>query len=174
MPMSPLAYAHLKTPIGPLLVAGDGTHLCRVGFPRGGRAAPAPPGWVHDPRPLRTALDELGSYFDGELTEFTVPVLFSGNGFEESVWRAMTRIPYGATLSYRDIAREIGEPPGSARAVGAAAGANPLPVVIPCHRVVGADGSLTGFGGGLETKSFLLALERRVKPRPGQQLGLFD
>lgn len=172
--MLSLAYAHLETPIGPLLLAGDDAHLRHVHFPRRGEAAPVPSNWVHDPRPLLNALEQVAEYFAGARTEFTVPLAFSGNAFEEAVWQAMTGIPYGATVSYGGIARKIGMPPGASRAVGAAAGANPLPVVIPCHRVIGADGSLTGFGGGLETKSFLLSLERRVRPRAGQQLGLFD
>ena len=172
--MPGLACAYLQTPIGPLLLAGDGTHLRRVCFPRRGQAAPAPPDWVHDRQSLARALGELGAYFAGVRTEFTVPLAFSGSVFEQAVWQAMARIPYGATMSYGDIARELGEPASASRDVGAAAGANPLPVVIPCHRVIGADGSLTGFGGGLEIKSFLLSLERRVEPRPGQQLGLFD
>lgn len=172
--MPALAYAYLETPIGPLLLAGDGTHLRSVRFPRGGAAAPVPPSWVHDRRALARALDEVDAYFAGARTEFTAPLAYSGAAFEEAVWRAIARIPYGATVSYGDIAREIGEPASASRAVGAAAGANPLPIVIPCHRVIGADGSLTGFGGGLEIKSFLLSLERRVQPRAGQQLGLFD
>ncbi|HET7412669.1 MAG TPA: methylated-DNA--[protein]-cysteine S-methyltransferase [Pararhizobium sp.] len=172
--MHELAYTYLDTPIGPLLVAGDGDHLHTIGFARNGRPHPPAHDWRHDERPLTEALAELREYFDGTRTEFTVPLTFSGTPLEEAVWRAMACIPYGATTSYGAIAREIGEPPSASRAVGAAAGANPLPIVIPCHRVIGADGSLTGFGGGLETKSFLLSLERRVQPAPGAQLGLFD
>lgn len=172
--MKRLAYTHIETPIGPLLLAGDEANLRHVGFPRDGRAAAPRSDWFEDRRPLVPAADQVAAYFAGELTEFDLPLAFSGNAFEEAVWWAMADIPFGATASYGDIARAIGEPVGASRAVGAAAGANPLPVVIPCHRVIGADGSLTGFGGGLRIKSFLLSLERRVAPRPGQQLGLFD
>lgn len=172
--MSRLAYTHLETPIGPLLIAGDDAHLRNVGFPREGRAVAAQPDWIRDARPLRHAAEQLEAYFAGERTDFDLSLAFSGNAFEEAVWRATAEIPYGATLSYGEIARAIGEPVSASRAVGAAAGANPLPIVIPCHRIIGADGSLTGFGGGLKIKSFLLSLERRVSPAAGQQLGLFD
>ena len=169
--MPPLAYDRLETPIGPLLLAGDGEFLRFVRFPPA--AARVPSSWIRDRRQLARASAEIGDYFAGAPTAFGIPVAFSGNPFEEAVWRAIARIPYGATVSYGDIAREIGQP-GSARAVGAAAGANPLPIVIPCHRVIGSDGSLTGFGGGLEIKAFLLSLERRVRPPAGRQLCLFD
>lgn len=169
-----LLYAHLKTPIGPLLVAGDGRALRSIAFPERGRPRPAAAGWRHDPAALQEALSQLSDYFDGGRTAFDLSLAFSGSPFDEAVWQALSEIPYGVTVSYGEIARRIGEGPAAARAVGVACGTNPLPIVIPCHRVIGANGALTGFGGGLETKSFLLSLERRVAPQPGQQLALFD
>jgi len=170
-----IAYTHIDTPIGPLLVVGDGICLRTVGFPeRNGRPRAPKPGWREDAAPLAGPVRQLREYFDGERTEFDLPLAYRGSFFDEAVWKAMRSIPYGGTVSYGEIAREIGEGPAASRAVGVACGANPLPIVIPCHRVIGADGSLTGFGGGLEIKSFLLSLERRVAPRPGTQLGLFD
>jgi methylated-DNA-[protein]-cysteine S-methyltransferase len=170
-----IIYTHMETPIGPLLVAGDGRRLRIVGFPeRNGRPRAPKAGWLEDAAPLTKAIDQLREYFDGERTQFDLPLTYHGSSFDEAVWEAMRSIPYGGTVSYGEIAREIGEGPAASRAVGVACGSNPLPIVIPCHRVIGADGSLTGFGGGLEIKSYLLSLERRVAPRPGTQLGLFD
>jgi len=169
-----IVYTHIDTPIGPLLVAGDDRYLRAVGFPERGRPRAPAAGWRHDAAPLAEAASQLSDYFDGARTDFDLPLAFAGSPFDEAVWNAMREIPYGATISYGEIARRIGEGPAASRAVGVACGTNPLPIVIPCHRVIGADGSLTGFGGGLETKAFLLTLERRVAPRPGQQFGLFD
>jgi methylated-DNA-[protein]-cysteine S-methyltransferase len=113
---------------------------------------------VHDPKPLADARAQLQAYACGELTEFAVPIRPSGTEFQMDVWRALTRIPFGTTTTYGRLAAEIGRPLGS-RAVGAAVGRNPLGIIVPCHRVIGADGSLTGFGGGLDTKAALLRLE---------------
>jgi methylated-DNA-[protein]-cysteine S-methyltransferase len=108
--------------------------------------------------PLRQAVDQLGSYFTGKRVQFTCPLDLHGTPFQLKVWNALTRIPYGETRSYAEIAREIGHP-SAVRAVGAANGANPVAIIVPCHRVIGSNGSLTGYGGGLPTKSWLLALE---------------
>jgi methylated-DNA-[protein]-cysteine S-methyltransferase len=110
---------------------------------------------------LREAERQLGEYFAGTRTEFALPLEFAGTEFQRSVWAALLTIPYGETRSYGDIARQIGRP-AAVRAVGAANGRNPISIVAPCHRVIGANGKLTGFAGGLETKRFLLALERRA------------
>ena len=112
---------------------------------------------------LDLACEELDRFFAGELREFSVPVSPPGTEFQRSVWRALQQIPYGTTRSYGQIARSIGRP-AAVRAVGAANGQNPICIIVPCHRVIGADGSLTGFGGGLERKSFLLGLERGQAP----------
>jgi methylated-DNA-[protein]-cysteine S-methyltransferase len=103
---------------------------------------------------------QLRQYFAGERTEFDVPLGAGGTGFQRRVWQALTGIPYGQTRSYGEIARQLGLPPGASRAVGLANGQNPISIIVPCHRVIGADGSLTGYGGGLERKRILLDLER--------------
>jgi methylated-DNA-[protein]-cysteine S-methyltransferase len=113
-----------------------------------------------DPRPFPAVIDQLGAYFAGELTTFDLPLAAVGTPFQRSVWAALRRIPYGLTRSYGQLAQALGRPE-AARAVGTANGANPLGIIVPCHRVVGADGSLTGYGGGVERKRFLLELERR-------------
>ena len=123
-------------------------------------AAPDP-GWVRDPLP--DATDQLRAYFAGSLARFELRLAPRGTPFQRGVWDALTEIPYGTTTSYGALAARIGRP-GASRAVGAANGRNPLPVVIPCHRVIGADGTLTGYGGGLERKQALLGLERAQRP----------
>src|SRR5215468_862280 len=110
---------------------------------------------------LAAAADQLDAYFSGELTSFDLPLALHGTGFQRSVWAGLQAIPYGETISYRELATRIGKPSAS-RAVGLANGRNPVSIVVPCHRVIGADGSLTGYGGGMERKRFLLALEQRV------------
>jgi methylated-DNA-[protein]-cysteine S-methyltransferase len=110
--------------------------------------------------PLRQAVDQLERYVAGECTQFTCPLDLHGTPFQLKVWNALTRIPYGETRSYMEVAREI-EHPSAVRAVGAANGANPIAIIVPCHRVIGSNGSLTGYGGGLPTKAWLLALEKR-------------
>lgn len=165
-------YTHVDSPIGPILVAGNGRRLCVTGFPTGrGRREPKAE-WVADRDSLTEAVRQIEAYFAGELTAFDLELVPEGNAFERAVWSELEKIPYGETVSYGDIATRIGQPLSASRAVGAACGANPLPIVIPCHRVVGADGSLTGFGGGLPTKRYLLDLEFRVKPLAGTLFAL--
>jgi methylated-DNA-[protein]-cysteine S-methyltransferase len=118
------------------------------------------------------AIAQLEEYFAGERRDFSLPLPLEGTPFQTTVWSALRTIPYGATVSYGELARRIGRPSAS-RAVGAANGANPLPIILPCHRVIGADRSLTGFGGGLETKRFLLAFEAGVASPLVQQGDLF-
>jgi methylated-DNA-[protein]-cysteine S-methyltransferase len=159
----------MDTPIGPLLlVAGDGG-LQEIRFGAGGE--PRPPAedrQAHGTDILREARAQLAAYFAGRLRELDLPLAPRGGPFELRVWKALLEIPYGTTCSYSDIARRLGSP-GASRAVGAANGRNPLPIVVPCHRVIGADGSLTGYGGGLETKRYLLRLEGAL-----QDADLFD
>lgn len=163
-----LAYTHAASPIGPLLLAGDGAALHVLGFPQGSRALAPAPGWTADDGPFAEVRRQLAAYFAGELRVFDLPLHLGGTVFQNGVWRHLATIPFGATSSYGRIAAELGRP-GASRAVGAANGANPLPIILPCHRVVGADGSLTGFGGGLPAKRFLLAHEARVAGGgPGQ------
>lgn len=108
---------------------------------------------------LDAAEQQLGEYFAGERTDFDLPLANDGTQFQQKVWGELRRIPYGETASYGDIARRLGYEPVVSRAVGAANGANPIPIIVPCHRVIGADGSLTGYAGGLERKKTLLDLE---------------
>ncbi|WP_433314545.1 methylated-DNA--[protein]-cysteine S-methyltransferase [Micromonospora sp. CA-269861] len=150
----------LDSPIGEFSVASDGETVCGTHFGRLESAADEP-----DHALARAAVDELRAYFAGELTAFTVPVsMRSGSDFERAVWREMTRIPYGETLTYGEVARLVGDP-GAARAVGVACNRNPIPVIVPCHRIVGAGGKLVGFGGGLPRKVKLLELEAGVALR---------
>lgn len=163
-----LAYGYLESPVGPLLVAGDGERLHLISFPGGRRARQPDRDWRRDDRAFTEAFAQLRAYFAGSLTRFDLPLRFAGTDFQNKVWSALRDIPFGETISYGELARRIGRP-GASRAVGAANGANPLPIVAPCHRVVGADGSLTGFGGGVETKRYLLNHERGLShPSQGQ------
>jgi methylated-DNA-[protein]-cysteine S-methyltransferase len=160
------AWTLLPSPVGDLLVTADGAALTAVLFTphkgsdayhrrllASGASAPAHP-------VLAATRIQLGEYFAGDRRAFDLTLEPHGTRFQQRVWAALRQIPYGATASYGDLARRLGLGPGASRAVGLANGANPLSVVIPCHRVIGADGSLTGYGGGLERKRFLLDLER--------------
>ncbi|MFG1915148.1 methylated-DNA--[protein]-cysteine S-methyltransferase [Micromonospora sp. NPDC048898] len=150
----------LDSPIGEFSVATDGTAVRGTHFGRV-EAATEEPGDALS----RQAVAELRAYFAGELTAFTVPVSMPrGSDFERAVWREMTRIPYGETLTYGEVARQVGDA-GAARAVGVACNRNPVPVIVPCHRIVGAGGKLVGFGGGLPRKVKLLELEAVVALR---------
>ncbi|MEU9505543.1 methylated-DNA--[protein]-cysteine S-methyltransferase [Micromonospora sp. NPDC048170] len=144
----------LDSPIGEFSVATDGSHVCRAHFGRVDTAGEEP-----GDEAARQAVAELRAYFAGELTEFAVPLAVpGGSDFERGVWREMTGIPYGETLTYGEVARRLGDR-GAARAVGVACNRNPIPVLVPCHRIVGAGGKLVGFGGGLDRKVKLLELE---------------
>ena len=153
-----LAYEYFECPIGQLLVAGDGHAVHLISFPVDRYQERILDSWTRDAAPLAPVFAQLCSYFAGETTEFDVPLHFSGTPFQEKVWTALCAIPFGETISYGELAKRIGNPNAS-RAVGAANGANHLPIIVPCHRVIGADNSLTGFGGGLPTKQFLLEHE---------------
>ena len=162
-----MQYARIDSPIGPLLLAGDADGLAVLSF-AGARYAgdgrPKPPvpvaaEWEPDRGGLREPRAELQAYFAGRLRGFTVPVRPSGTDFQRRVWSELQRIPYGETISYRELAIRIGHPQ-AVRAVGLANGANPIAIVIPCHRVIGSNGALVGFGGGLPIKQARLDLER--------------
>jgi methylated-DNA-[protein]-cysteine S-methyltransferase len=155
-----MPFTIFQSPFGPLtLVAGDGG-LTRLYFPN---RTPGLAERDYDPDPLRPAIEQLQQYFGGERTTFELPIQCHGTPFQRRVWRALQEIPYGTTTTYGALARAIGSGASAgahdARAVGAAVGATPIPIVIPCHRVIGADGSLTGYGGGLRRKHALLAFE---------------
>jgi methylated-DNA-[protein]-cysteine S-methyltransferase len=153
-----LYWHEIDSPVGRLLLAGDGKRLIQVCFQSGPRPLRPAQGWIEDAAPFGATISQLGEYFAGQRRGFDLPLAPRGTEFQRRVWRALTEIPYGRTISYGELARRIGNASAS-RAVGLANGANPLPIVVPCHRVIGADGSLTGFGGGLPIKRKLLALE---------------
>jgi methylated-DNA-[protein]-cysteine S-methyltransferase len=153
-----MARAVVHTPIGPLGLVASERGLQSVRFD-GGRLRPEGSSPV-----LEEAARQLESYFDGELVEFDLPLELHGSEFQRQCWLALATIPYGQTVSYGEQARRLGLGSDGARAVGAANGRNPLPIVLPCHRVLGADGSLTGFGGGLHVKRFLLEHEGALLP----------
>lgn len=151
-------YTYLNSPVGDLLLAGDRTHLTLVSFPTGSKTRKPLPHWQRDAAPFQEAGRQLNAYFAGELRVFDLPLRFNGTDFQKSVWQTLLGIPFGETITYAELAWRVGKPTAS-RAVGAANGANPLPIVAPCHRVIGANGSLTGFGGGIATKELLLRHE---------------
>ena len=150
-------YTYLASPLGKLLLTSDGESLTGIQFPRH-QPSPSPVHWTRDPQRLREACRQLRAYFAGELREFDLPLSMAGSPFEHRVWNALRKVRHGQTVSYGYIAARIGQPK-ACRAVGLANGKNPIPIVVPCHRVIGADGSLTGYGGGLDTKRWLLELE---------------
>ena len=160
----------LPTPIGPLLLVADSAGLRRVCFPSDGAPANPDPHWLQDDHALAEPARQLRAWFAGELRRFELPLAPHGTPFQRSVWALLADIPGGQTTTYGALAHRLGKP-GSARAVGAANGVNPLPIVLPCHRVIGADGSLAGFGGGLAAKRWLLAHEGHSFP---QQTALFE
>jgi methylated-DNA-[protein]-cysteine S-methyltransferase len=151
-------YTFLESPVGRLLIAGADEVLMLINFPTGSQALKPRPEWVRDDAMFGEAKRQLREYFEGGRTEFTMVLAMDGTDFQKDCWIALRQVPFGATVSYGELAHRIGRPKAS-RAVGAANHANPLPIVVPCHRVIGADNSLTGFGGGLETKTKLLTLE---------------
>ncbi len=157
-------WTELDSPLGPLLLTADPTTaaLTSLSVPgqKGGRTVQE--GWRRDPALFRAAEEQLAAYFAGELKEFQLELSTAGSEFREKVWAALDDVPYGATTTYGEIAARIGASRAAVRAVGGAIGANPLLVVRPCHRVIGADGSLTGYAGGLDRKVRLLTLEGRL------------
>lgn len=156
-----MRYCYVETPIGSLLLAADDSALHHIGLPKDGKPEKPDPGWTESsPRGvLAETAKQLHEYFSGRRRDFDLPLAPEGTPFQRSVWRCLGRIPYGETISYAELARRVGNPKAS-RAVGSANGKNHIPIVIPCHRVIAANGSLGGFGGGLPMKTKLLALER--------------
>ena len=162
-------YITMASPVGELLLTAGPTGLTRVWFEKrpGGEAGgwtDLQPGWAPSdgigaaPRVLEAARAQLEEYFTGARTAFDLPLRPDGSSFQQRVWSRLREIPFGETISYTELARRVGDP-SAVRAVGGANARNPLPIVVPCHRVIGADGSLTGFGGGIERKRWLLAHE---------------
>ncbi|HIM35525.1 MAG TPA: methylated-DNA--[protein]-cysteine S-methyltransferase [Pseudomonadales bacterium] len=153
-------YTYATSPIGQLLLAGSADALQVIGFPHGDKARRADIGWERYDEPFKKTARQLNEYFAGDRQEFELDLAPDGTTFQVEVLEALRGIPYGETCTYRDIAVAVGRPK-AVRAVGNANGRNPLPIVIPCHRVIGSDGSLTGFGGGIEVKRYLLDLEQQ-------------
>ncbi len=151
-------YCYLETPIGELLLAGTADALTMIGFPKGSMRRDPEDDWIFNEKPFAEAGRQLLEYFAGERRDFDLPLDLEGTEFQLSVLEELQQIPYGTTTSYADIAKRIGRPK-AVRAVGAANGRNPIPIIVPCHRVIGSHGDLTGFGGGLDTKEALLRLE---------------
>jgi len=161
-PETTVSFCMIDSPIGRLTLTSDGAALTGVYMASPGKPPPRNVDWVMDPTtaPLPEAVRQLREYFAGERREFDLPLRFSGTEFQNRVWRKLTTIPFGETWSYGQLAKRL-DNPGAQRAVGLANGKNPIAIVVPCHRVIGADGSLTGFGGGLPRKEWLLAHEGR-------------
>jgi len=160
-----LVYTFIDSPLGDLLVAGDGETLHLISFPTGKKTLRPAPHWREDKTPFAETRKQLDAYFAGDLTVFDLPLTLGGTAFQNEVWRNLATIPYGETATYGEMAKRAGRPKAS-RAIGAANGSNPLPIVLPCHRVIGSTGALTGFGGGMKAKEFLLGLEGALS---GQQ-----
>ncbi len=154
-------YASMESPVGELLIVGDGEAVREIRFGKGERrSAGVEDGWRSGGAVVEEAKKQLDEYFEGRRRAFDLPLAPSGTRFQLRAWRALQEIPYGATRSYGEQARAMGQPQ-AVRAVGAANGRNPISIVVPCHRVIGGDGTLTGYAGGLHIKEFLLDLERR-------------
>ena len=167
-----MKYTYLDSPVGRLLLVGSERGLAGVHFVNGKSVKKPENGWLFDEKFFASAVAQLTAYFNRWLTEFDLPLDLQGTPFQIDVWRALQAIPYGETISYGELARRIGRPK-AVRAVGAANGQNPISIIIPCHRVIGGNGKLTGYGGGLENKEFLLSLERPEK-QPAAQASLFQ
>ena len=156
-------YDYYDSPCGRVLLVADGEALCGVYF-TGQKHYFAPErGWKRDPQaaPLAETRRELDEYFSGKRRKFDVPLAAEGTPFQRAVWKAIAGVRFGETISYAELARRAGRP-GSARAAGSATGRNPIGIIVPCHRIVGADGSLTGYAGGIDKKVTLLALEAKA------------
>ncbi len=155
-----MSYTTMQSPIGPLLLAGTDDALRLVHFASARQPMSPQRDWIEDGSPFKEAIRQIEEYFNGKLKDFNLPLVLEGTEFQMLVWRNLRKIPYGETVSYGQLARRIGSPE-AARAVGLANGSNPIPIIIPCHRVIGSNGDLTGFGGGLSVKKKLLALESK-------------
>jgi methylated-DNA-[protein]-cysteine S-methyltransferase len=162
-------YTYHACPLGELLLTSNGTALTRLYLPTGKSSTEPEAGWARDDdsAPFALARAELDDYFAARLRRFTVPLAGDGTAFQRRVWQALCEIPYGRTEGYGELAARIGAP-GGARAVGLANGRNPIAIIVPCHRVIGADGRLVGYGGGMRVKERLLALEGARQHAAGQ------
>lgn len=163
--------SYMNSPIGRLRLVGDEHALFSVTMQDQRHAAAPDNDWLHDDAPFAETRRQLAAYFAGQRTTFDLPLAPSGTPFQETVWAALQAIPFGRTENYGELARRIGSPK-AARAVGLANGRNPIPIIVPCHRVIGADGSLTGYGGGIERKCWLLQREGHAITPSSAQLDL--
>jgi methylated-DNA-[protein]-cysteine S-methyltransferase len=157
---STILWQEADSPLGTFLLAGSGRTVVRVGLPGCWAKEELPAAWAHEPGALSPATEQLAEYFEGTRRSFDLTFAPSGTPFQLAVWRALEAIDYGTTASYCDVATAVGNPKAT-RAVGLANNRNPIALFVPCHRVIGANGSLTGYGGGLEMKRWLLDHERR-------------
>jgi methylated-DNA-[protein]-cysteine S-methyltransferase len=153
-----IRYSYLDTPLGRMLVTRDDQGITGLDLPESRHRREMGKDWQRDDGAFEDVRTQMAEYFAGIRTEFDLPLHGGGSGFQRLVWDALSMIPYGGTKAYGELATSIGHPDG-ARAVGLANGQNPIPIIVPCHRVIGADGSLTGYGGGLPAKRYLLSLE---------------
>ena len=158
-----MRYAIVGSPLGDIIISGNAGAVTGVEFADSSKATRLEPEFDRDDEAFREAAAQLQAYFAGELTRFDVRLETGGTPFQRRVWQALVGIPYGATTTYGKLAAELGDP-RAVRAVGLANGRNPISIIVPCHRVIGADGSLTGYGGGLPRKQWLLAHERGGVP----------
>ncbi len=157
-PDSRIFFTSLDSPVGELFLTSNGEAITEL-FMDKRKGGPKPiDNWLRDDSRFREAADQLRAYFAGELTDFDLPIVTTGAPFQQRVWNELRKIPYGSTISYGELAQRVGNPKAS-RAVGAANGSNPISIIIPCHRVIGSNGNLTGYGGGIERKKFLLEFE---------------
>jgi methylated-DNA-[protein]-cysteine S-methyltransferase len=166
-------YTTMTSPLGEILLAGNEQQITDINFQEGTHPLTLRADWCHDHEVFAAAIAQLQAYFAGELQTFDLLLAPAGTPFQQTVWQALQTIPYGETISYAELAERIGNPK-AVRAVGAANGRNPIPIIIPCHRVIGSNGQLTGYGGGLPIKEALLSLERDGRILVNPQLSLFD
>ncbi len=157
--MTKVLYTEIESPIGTLLLTMEQEQLTNVCMSQQKRPVEVQPEWIPSERPFRAIAKQFAEYFRGKRHDFDIPLCMAGTEFQCSVWNQLRKIPYGTTTTYGEIAKRIGNPK-AVRAVGLANGQNPIPIIVPCHRVIGSNGKLTGFGGGLENKAKLLQLEQ--------------
>jgi methylated-DNA-[protein]-cysteine S-methyltransferase len=162
-------FTTVDSPLGELLLVGDGHDLHALSMLAGRRPLAIAPGWTRADDRFADVREQLAGYFGGERADFDVPLALDGTQFQNRVWQALQEIPYGETISYGELARRTGKS-SAARAVGLANGSNPIAVIVPCHRVIGANGALTGYGGGMERKRLLLDLEAGRRALLGPEL----
>ncbi len=172
MAESPIFYSYSASPVGELLLLSSTAGLLAIRFEEEAKALLPSAEWRCEAEPFHEAIEQLQEYFAGERVDFDLPLAPQGTPFQLKVWKALQKIPYGETISYAELARRIGNP-AAVRAVGAANGSNPIPIIIPCHRVIGSNGALVGYGGGLHIKKALLALEKTQNAKRLAQASLF-